>query len=114
MKAIQTSRLSNLSSFRGLRLKKKDTPKKKRGVESQVQTENRPEIGLLTQKMKKEENEIENLERLIREQAQQEMTITLTQSDDEDMVLLEVPAPTKDKHNMPSANFNQITEQPKI
>lgn len=113
MKGIQTSRLSRLSSLRALKekpalslhkkLKKKVTPRK--GVESQMQTEDRSEVGLLTQRMKKEENEIENLERQIREQAQLEMTMTLTQSDDE-VVLLDAPLTAQDKLNKPAANFS--------
>jgi len=113
MKCIQTSRLSRLSSLRALKekpalslhkkLKKKVTPRK--GVESQMQTEDRSEVGLLTQRMKKEENEIENLERQIREQAQLEMTMTLTQSDDE-VVLLDAPLTAQDKLNKPAANFS--------
>jgi hypothetical protein len=63
-----------------------------------MQTEDRSEVGLLTQRMKKEENEIENL-------AQLEMTMTLTQSDDE-VVLLDAPLTAQDKLNKPAANFS--------
>jgi len=70
-----------------------------------MQTEDRSEVGLLTQRMKKEDNEIENLERQIREQAQLEMTMTLTQSDDE-VVLLDAPLTAQDKLNKPAANFS--------